>query len=44
MNNLIRIGKFDEDEIHMLPIMGMEEPGDIGTRPSSLLEKIRTEM
>ena len=26
MNNLIRIGKFDEDEIHMLPIMGMEEP------------------
>ena len=26
MNNLIRIGKFAEDEIHMLPIMGMEEP------------------
>lgn len=26
MNNLIRIGKFDEDEIHMLPIMGMEQP------------------
>ncbi len=26
MNNLIRIGKFAENEIHMLPIMGMEEP------------------
>ena len=26
MNNLVRIGKFAEDEIHMLPIMGMEEP------------------
>ena len=26
MNNLIRIGKFAEDEIHMLPIMGMEQP------------------
>lgn len=26
MNNLIRIGKFAEDEIHMLPIMGMEDP------------------
>lgn len=26
MNNLIRIGKFDEEEIHMLPIMGMEQP------------------
>ena len=26
MNNLIRIGKFSENEIHMLPIMGMEEP------------------
>ena len=26
MNNLMRIGGFAEDEIHMLPIMGMEEP------------------
>ncbi len=26
MNNLVRIGKFAENEIHMLPIMGMEEP------------------
>ena len=25
-NHLLRIGKFREDEIHMLPIMGMEEP------------------
>ena len=25
-NHLLRIGKFKEDEIHMLPIMGMEEP------------------
>ncbi len=25
-NHLLRIGKFSEDEIHMLPIMGMEEP------------------
>ncbi|PNV61048.1 23S rRNA (uracil(1939)-C(5))-methyltransferase RlmD [Clostridium sp. chh4-2] len=25
-NNLLRIGKFTEDEIHMLPIMGMEDP------------------
>lgn len=26
LNNLLRIGKFREEEIHMLPIMGMEEP------------------
>ena len=25
-NHLLRIGKFKEDEIHMLPIMGMKEP------------------
>lgn len=25
-NHLLRIGKFRENEIHMLPIMGMEEP------------------
>ncbi len=25
-NNLLRIGKFTEDEIHMLPIMGMDDP------------------
>lgn len=26
LNNLMRIGKFSREEIHMLPIIGMEEP------------------
>ena len=26
LNNLVRIGKFKPEEIHMLPIMGMEKP------------------
>ena len=38
-NHLLRIGKFKEDEIHMLPIMGMKEPWRYRKEVETIMDK-----